>query len=332
MRHPLLRLSPALLLLVLACAAPGRRAPQDTGPISFPVLPVRARVETAEKAGFCAGEHLPKWLNWRAFNWVERSTHTVWPREVRVVCSQSKPLTFALEVFAWPEGTSVARVQQRFDEDSDAEHNARAHVFAHGLAKNKKVIAAGLEAYFNNQFEVAELGAEAWLKGRWKEAVRALFMSLESDIAAPGRSALNLGLSQSFAGLDRPLQAFWYLRAFQSEGGDLDKAKWDYFKGKAEEIQRAMMAWDQEESVRLKAVAEEARSLALEKRHHASVLRYKDLFAESPWAAEYADLLSKTYRVIGWKRLAAHWEGRAQAARRLSRDRAGFEKLLERLR
>ncbi|MBI5883883.1 MAG: hypothetical protein HZB91_12360 [Elusimicrobia bacterium] len=304
MRHPLFKLSPAILLGAMACATPGTLPPSDTGAVSFPVLPVRARVETADASGFCASEHLLRSLNWSVFNWVERSTSTVWPREVRVACSNPKPLVYALEVLTWPAGSSVARIEQRFTEDSDAEYNVRARIFGHKLARTKKVTVASLEAYFDNQSEVAELGAAAWKDGRWEEAAKELFMSLESDIAPAGRSALYRGLSEAYAGLGKPIQAFWCLRAFEVEGGNLENAKWDYFKGKA-----------------------------AEKRYHESALKYKDLIAESPWSGDsYADLLSKVYRRIGWKLLAGHWKERAKFIRKMTHDRKGSERLLERLR
>ncbi|MBI5622139.1 MAG: hypothetical protein HY924_00025 [Elusimicrobia bacterium] len=329
----LFRLLPAALMLgAAACAGPRTAGPADGRPMSFPLLPVRAALETPDSEGFCAGTRLQEALNWRAFTWVERSTASVWQRELRVTCSQVRPLVYSLQVTAWPSGEVLLRSKQRFDDETEAEHAARAFVFAHRLSRDKDVINAALDAHAANQYDVAELGATSWKEKRWEDAARELFMSLESDIAAPGRSALYFGLSQSFAGLGRPIQAFWYLRAFEAEGGDLDKADWAFFKGKADEVESSVMAWDEGESPRLETIRKELAILWETRRFHQGSLKLKALAAEAPWTAEYADLLSRTYRLIGWKRLAGHWKERAAFIRKLAKDREGSERLLKRLR
>lgn len=294
----------AALLLALSLSAPAGAAE----PISLPLLPVHARLDSDGPSPFCASSELKRNLRSWAFAGIFSRGETSPVTDLVVSCARVDE-TLARITVTDRDGAPVESFKTLVSASSGDFENI-AFLVARRLAKGRKTIEAALVAHRSNlRYSAAQRGAQALADGDWTTAAGSLYAALESD-ASP--APLYYGLYVAHAKLGSRMRARWYLLLFCEEIGkrpdELPEAQLAAL--------RSMVRAERADDGYAAAPAAEWRRLTAQKRGYESAVLLKAAIERAPWLVEGHLALADAYEAIGWGPLEDGWRRRGRLARK----------------
>ena len=290
-------------------------APEGSVDVVAPLLPVETIV-----SGAGATPEFVRALASETFRWVSRSEPRIWRRGLAVDCQPAGDEAVRVAVFAGagPLGKSRPVWNAIFRRAPGADGEATtAVVIARLLWAQPRVADAAVQAYLDNQADVARAGADLWRAKRWKAAASTLSAALESDWAPETEAQLYFGLADSYAHLGRPRQAFWYALAYLALARKEPPAEWVRgLRGVSGLLaeQPANVEPEAQDLARRQAQQQGAGAL------RGSFEDLKRLCQLAPWSEDYQLHVASVYDRLGWRALANAWKRRAAFTRRLAAD------------
>lgn len=190
---------------------------------------------------------------------------------------------------------------------------ATAFLAATDAQRDKKVVAAALDAFVVANADLADAGSQDFASGNWQSAAIHLARGLETEL---NHAPLYFGLYRSHAELAHPAQAKWFLAAFLKESGTSASSLSDE---QAAPLLRAQASRGAGPDV--EARYRDYERLAREERWDAAYDALRELIADAPWYEPAYRSLAESYKKLGWKRLQKIWERRLDFVKRLNKDR-----------